>query len=71
MLYRFMLIGLILCWSVSVNGQEPVDQQMIAKIKMEGFQRSQVMKTLRYLTDVAGPRLTGSPKTSWPTRGSG
>ncbi len=61
MLYRFMLIGLILCWSVSVNGQEPVDQQMIAKIKMEGFQRSQVMKTLRYLTDVAGPRLTGSP----------
>src|SRR5262245_12479236 len=33
----------------------------IAKIKEEGLERSQVMQTLSYLTDVIGPRLTGSP----------
>jgi len=40
---------------------ESVDPQMIARIKMEGFQNSQVMDTLSYLTDVHGPRLTRSP----------
>ncbi len=40
---------------------EPVDDAMIAKIKMEGFQRSKVMTTLSWLADVYGPRLTGSP----------
>ena len=33
----------------------------IAQIREEGLQRSQVMETLEYLTDVIGPRLTGSP----------
>jgi hypothetical protein len=33
----------------------------IAKIKDEGMNRSQVMQTLSYLSDVIGPRLTGSP----------
>ena len=33
----------------------------IAKIKDEGMNRSQVMQTLSYLTDVIGPRLTSSP----------
>jgi hypothetical protein len=31
------------------------------KIKEEGLKRSQVMTTLSYLSDVIGPRLTGSP----------
>jgi hypothetical protein len=35
--------------------------EVIAKIKDEGANRSQVMQTLSYLTDVIGPRLTGSP----------
>lgn len=34
---------------------------VIAKIKDEGMNRSQVMQTLSYLTDVIGARLTGSP----------
>lgn len=34
---------------------------VIAKIKDEGMNRSQVMNTLSYLTDVIGARLTGSP----------
>src|SRR5262249_30546663 len=33
----------------------------IARIRDEGLNRSQVMQTLGYLTDVIGPRLTGSP----------
>lgn len=33
----------------------------IARIRDEGLNRSQVMKTLSYLTDMIGPRLTGSP----------
>jgi hypothetical protein len=33
----------------------------ISKIRDEGLNRSQVMQTLSYLTDVIGPRLTASP----------
>ncbi|CAN5712952.1 hypothetical protein BH23PLA1_BH23PLA1_32630 [soil metagenome] len=33
----------------------------IARIREEGLERSQVMETLSYLTDVIGPRLTNSP----------
>src|SRR5215208_7205846 len=33
----------------------------IARISEEGLNHSQVMETLSYLTDVIGPRLTGSP----------
>ena len=41
--------------------QAPAD--VIAKIKEEGTgKNSQVMQTLSYLTDVIGPRLTGSPQ---------
>jgi carboxypeptidase Q len=34
---------------------------VIRRIRNEGFNRSQVMQTLSYLTNVIGPRLTGSP----------
>ena len=33
----------------------------VERIKEEGLKRSQVMETLSYLTEVIGPRLTGSP----------
>src|SRR5712671_6800209 len=33
----------------------------IARIRNEGMNHSQVMQTLSYLSDVIGPRLTGSP----------
>ena len=41
---------------------EKVDLELIARIKEEGQQRSQVMNTISFLTDVHGPRLTGSPQ---------
>ena len=43
------------------QSQEPVDLQAIYRIKEEGLQRSKVMEITSYLTDVYGPRLTGSP----------
>ena len=46
---------------VAGQSQEPVDYQAIYKIKEEGLQRSKVMEITSYLTDVYGPRLTGSP----------
>jgi carboxypeptidase Q len=39
----------------------PDPNDPIEKIKEEGMKRSQVMATLSYLSDVIGPRLTGSP----------
>ncbi len=36
-------------------------KETIDKIRDEGLNRSQVMQTLSYLTDVIGPRLTNSP----------
>src|SRR5215475_3658321 len=41
--------------------QESVDLGVVDRIKREAFERSRVMETLRNLTDVHGPRLTGSP----------
>ena len=40
---------------------EPLDYDAIYRIKDEAVNRSQVMETLSYLTDVHGPRLTNSP----------
>src|SRR6187399_1706188 len=45
---------------VTLAAQEPVNDAVIAAIKLEGFQHSQVMDTLSWLSDVYGPRLTGS-----------
>lgn len=39
----------------------PDPNDPITRIKDEGMNRSQVMNTLSYLSDVIGPRLTGSP----------
>ncbi len=40
---------------------EKLDLDAIYRIKEEGLQRSKVMEIESYLTDVYGPRLTGSP----------
>jgi len=41
--------------------QEPVDAAMNAKLREEGLNHSKVMEIAFNMTDVAGPRLTGSP----------
>ena len=43
------------------RAQEKVDLATVAKIKDEALNRSKIMETMSWLTDVYGPRLTGSP----------
>lgn len=38
-----------------------LNPEIVAKIRKEAMENSQIMKTLHQLTDVYGPRLTGSP----------
>src|SRR5437870_13784620 len=64
---RSKIIGLIFILSLAIPmvaqmPQEKVDLDAIYRIKDEGLNRSQVMDSLSYLTDVFGPRLTGSPQ---------
>jgi hypothetical protein len=42
--------------------QEKLDWATLGRIRDEGFRRSKVMETAAQLTDVHGPRLTGSPQ---------
>ncbi len=63
------LLCSVLLQSFAVRAQPPVAQATptpdpndpIVRIKDEGLNRSQVMQTLAYLSDVIGPRLTASP----------
>lgn len=49
-------------FALPAHGQtEKVDLQAIQKIRDEGFNRSKIMEIASWLTDVYGPRLTGSP----------
>src|SRR5947209_10811460 len=54
-----VLVGLPLAadWPMT----EALDLDAVYRIKDEGLQRSKVMELESYLTDVYGPRLTGSP----------
>jgi carboxypeptidase Q len=51
----------LLAASIAASAEESINEAVIAQIKTEGFQHSAVMDTLSWLTDVHGPRLTGSP----------
>ena len=41
--------------------QSALDPDINAKIRREEMEHSQIMRTMHFLTDVYGPRLTGSP----------
>ena len=47
--------------AASAQSMTPVDLDMVARIRQEAFQHSQVMATLQELTEDVGPRLTASP----------
>jgi carboxypeptidase Q len=57
-----LVLATLLLGSTAVVAEEPVDLAMIGKIRDEGLHHSHVMETLSYITDVIGPRLTGSPQ---------
>ena len=53
--------ALVLALFAPLVGQAPLDADINAKIRREENSHSQIMKTLHVLTDVYGPRVTGSP----------
>lgn len=59
--------ALFLCASAATApaasaAEEPVDLDMINRIMDQGSNHSEVMETLRQMTDEIGPRLTGTPE---------
>lgn len=59
-----LLVGTITAPVICAQSQQPaekIDLDVINRIKNEELQHSQVIETVSYLTDVIGPRLTGSP----------
>jgi len=57
-----VLSTLILLISTPSFGQDSEEVDVVEIIKSEGLENSQVMDLASWLTDVHGPRLTGSPK---------
>jgi carboxypeptidase Q len=55
-------MGYLLTSALAQNPGEKVDMEVMKQIRSEGFERSRAMDTISYLTDVYGPRLTGSPQ---------
>src|SRR5436190_1907323 len=47
--------------TLPIGAQESVDAAINAKIREEGLNHSQVLKTFSHFTEVIGPRLTGGP----------
>ena len=69
-LLLFALLSNNLCATVAAQTAGATQQaqpaptqapDVVERIKDEGVNRSRLMETLEYLTDVIGPRLTGSP----------
>ena len=51
----------LIVWAPVTVTPEVIDADMNAKIRSEGMERSKIMWIEHYLTDVYGPRPTGSP----------
>ena len=47
--------------ALPLAAQEQIDQDMVARIRAEGFDNSHVLELFNHLTNVIGPRLTNSP----------
>lgn len=68
---RIKLLSLALVFCTLAWSQEPVNDSINTIIRKHGLEKSQVMDIAAWLTDVYGPRLTGSPMldkaTNWAT----
>ncbi len=60
-LTRALLSSVLAAAPLLLLAAEKVDLSVIHRIKTEAFENSKVMDHMFYLTDVHGPRLTGSP----------
>src|ERR1043166_5950426 len=62
--FTIFLFATMVGSAISVPAQQPqekIDLDVVNRIKQEELHHSRVMETVGYLTDVIGPRLTGSP----------
>lgn len=55
------LLALSCSTPLAAQAAEPVDEAAVAILRKHGLEQSQVMELLSWITDVYGPRLTGSP----------
>jgi len=58
---RLRILVLAMACALPVLPEEKIDWEMNARIRQEGMKNSQVLRSLHFLADVYGPRLTGSP----------
>ncbi len=59
-LVLLLFVGLAPAFAQQAARPEPVDEAAVEVIRKHGLEQSQVMETMSWLTDVYGPRLTGS-----------
>ena len=58
---RRLLLFAALAWAPPLPAQTAVDTTGTGTLVSEAIERSEVMENLGYLSDVIGPRLSGSP----------
>src|SRR5690349_25041713 len=61
MLNPIRLVAFVMCSALVVAQTQSADPDINKKIRAEETDHSQIMHTMHFLTDVYGPRLTGSP----------
>lgn len=59
--YGVLTFAITLFWASGAGAQEPVDREMVERIKAEGSERSRVGELFNHFTNVIGGRLTASP----------
>lgn len=58
---RLVWCVVVLCLLAPLRAQVKLNDDINARIRQEENNHSQIFRTLHFLTDVYGPRLTGSP----------
>jgi hypothetical protein len=56
------LLAFVACAAVAAQAQSPVDLGAVSRIKQEALTNSQAMDHVGWMSDVYGPRLTGTPQ---------
>ncbi|MBA3269342.1 MAG: M20/M25/M40 family metallo-hydrolase [Acidobacteria bacterium] len=58
---RYLVLGIFVGVVAATSAQSPVDLGTVARIKQEALTRSQAMEHVSWMSDVYGPRVTGTP----------
>ena len=58
---RYLVLAAVIGCAAATSAQAPVDLGTIALIKQEALTRSQAMDHVSWMSDVYGPRVTGTP----------